>query len=175
VENAVAVVAAGYLNDMDEEIIRKSLESFTGVQRRFDIQVEKKDLVYIDDYAHHPRELEAVIQSVREMYPGQLVTGIFQPHLYSRTRDLAEEFAKSLALLDELILLDIYPAREEPIKGVNSEMIFKKIEGKNKVMCSKDELMSLLKERSPQVLLTLGAGDIDQLVEPIRLWINTRR
>jgi len=174
VENAVAVAAVGYLNDIDEVIIGRALETFTGVKRRFDIRVEKEKVVYIDDYAHHPKELEAFIQSVRAMYPHRLITGIFQPHLYSRTKDFAEGFAGSLSSLDELILLDIYPAREQPIKGVTSELIYKKVSVGNKVMCKKDELMKLLKERSPEVLLTMGAGDIDQLVEQIRLWINTR-
>ena len=114
-------------------IIRKAMETFTGVQRRFDIQVEREDVVYIDDYAHHPRELDAFIRSVRELYPGRMITGIFQPHLYSRTKDLADGFADSLAGLDELILLDIYPARELPVEGVSSELIFKKMEGKNKI------------------------------------------
>ena len=174
VENAVAVAAVGYLNDIPEDIIRRALETFTGVKRRFDIQVDKQDVVYIDDYAHHPKELEAFIQSVRDIYPDRSITGIFQPHLYSRTKDLAEGFASSLSNLDELILLDIYPAREKPIEGVTSGLIYEKVSGINKVMSNRDEIMKLLKERSPEVLLTMGAGDIDQLVEPIRLWINTR-
>ncbi len=174
VENAVAMAAVGYLNDIDEELIYRALDTFTGVKRRFDIRIEKKGVVYIDDYAHHPKELEAFIQSVREMYPGRSITGIFQPHLYSRTKDLAEGFAGSLSNLDELILLDIYPAREKPAEGITSELIYKKVSVNQKVMCRKDEIMNLLKERDPDVLLTMGAGDIDQLVEPIRLWINTR-
>lgn len=174
VENAVAMAAIGYLNDIDEDIIRRALETFTGVKRRFDIQVEKEDMVYIDDYAHHPKELEEFIHSVRAMYPHRSITGIFQPHLYSRTKDLAEGFAGSLSNLDELILLEIYPAREKPIEGVTSELIYNKVSTSHKVMCRKDEIMKLLKERNPEILLTMGAGDIDQLVEPIRLWINTR-
>jgi UDP-N-acetylmuramate--alanine ligase len=175
VENAVAVAAVGYLNDLDQKVVREALETFTGVERRFDIRVEKKDVVYIDDYAHHPRELEAFIGSVRELYPDRKITGVFQPHLYSRTKDLADEFADSLSGLDELILLDIYPAREKPVEGVTSRLIYDKIADSNKMMCTKEELLSILKKRSPEVLLTIGAGDIDQLVEPVRLWINSRK
>ena len=175
VENAVAAAVVGYLHDLDEGSIRIALETFSGVQRRFDIRTETENLVYIDDYAHHPREIEAFIRSVREMYPQRSITGVFQPHLYSRTRDLADGFATSLSELDELILLDIYPAREEPVEGITSELIFEKVRSGQKSRCRKEDLMDLLKERNPEVLLTMGAGDIDQLVEPIRLWIKTRR
>ena len=124
-------------------------------------------MVYIDDYAHHPKELDACISSVRDMYPGKKITGIFQPHLYSRTRDFTEGFARSLEKLDELILLDIYPAREKPIEGVSSESIFDLARMENKMMVTKEGLIRVLEGKDPEILLTLGAGDIDQLVEPI--------
>jgi UDP-N-acetylmuramate--alanine ligase len=123
--------------------------------------------VYIDDYAHHPEELKACIGAVKEVYPGKKITGVFQPHLFSRTRDLADAFARSLELLDEIILLDIYPAREEPVEGIDSAMLLNKIRSKNKTMCTKENLVRELIFRDPEVLLTLGAGDIDQLVTPI--------
>ena len=137
------------------------------MRRRFDYQVRRSDFVYIDDYAHHPEELRACISSVKELYPGWKVTGIFQPHLFTRTRDFAEGFAKSLSMLDKLILLDIYPARELPIEGITSRIIFGQVQLSDKVLCRKDEVLSELKKTEQQVILTLGAGDIDQLVMPI--------
>ena len=125
-------------------------------------------MVYIDDYAHHPTELEAAIKSARQLYPDKKIKGIFQPHLYSRTRDFAEGFAKSLSLLDEVVLLDIYPARELPIEGVTSQLIFDKITIDNKTLCTKQQLLSVINNTPTQVLLTLGAGDIDQLVQPLK-------
>ena len=168
VENAVAAISVAFLLGVDEDDIRKSLKSFAGIKRRFEYQVKTKDLVYIDDYAHHPEELKACINSVRELYPGKKITGVFQPHLYSRTRDFADEFANSLALLDEVILLEIYPAREKAIKNVNSKMLLDKIKVQNKKLCSGTGLIDELKSRNIEILLTLGAGDIDQLVEPIK-------
>jgi len=167
VENAVAASAVALNFGVAPEKIKKALQSYTGVCRRFDYRIREKELVFIDDYAHHPEEIKACINAARKLYPGKKITGIFQPHLYTRTRDLAEEFAKSLAMLDELILLDIYPARELPIKGVTSEMLLKKIKIKNKIVCSKETLIEELIKRKLEVLITLGAGDIDQLVEPI--------
>jgi UDP-N-acetylmuramate--alanine ligase len=125
-------------------------------------------VVYMDDYAHHPSELNASISSIRNLYPDRKITGIFQPHLYSRTRDFAPEFAQALSQLDELILLDIYPARELPIEGVSSEIIFKDVELRNKFLCSKENLLPLLKEKELDVVVTFGAGDIDQLVPEIK-------
>jgi UDP-N-acetylmuramate--alanine ligase len=168
VENAVAATAVSHLIGIDQETIRNALGKFNGISRRFDYIIKTKDLVYIDDYAHHPRELEAVINSVRNLYPGLKVTGIFQPHLYSRTRDFADEFAESLNKLDELILLDIYPARELPIKNITSKIIYDKVRLKNKELCDKKDLLNRIKNRHFEVLMTLGAGDIDQLVEPIK-------
>ncbi|UCH14517.1 MAG: UDP-N-acetylmuramate--L-alanine ligase, partial [Bacteroidales bacterium] len=169
VENAIAATAVSYLIGIDQETIRNALSKYQGIARRFDYIIKEKDLVYIDDYAHHPEELNAVINSVRKLYPDRKVTGIFQPHLYSRTRDFADEFAESLGSLDELILLDIYPARELPVKNITSKVIFDKVRLPNKEMCNKSDLLDKLKDRHIEVLLTLGAGDIDQLVEPIQI------
>lgn len=174
VENAVAATAVSYLLGVNQESIRNALKTFNGIERRFDYRVNTKDLVYIDDYAHHPRELYAVIDSVRKLYPERKITGIFQPHLYSRTRDFADEFAESLNRLDELILLDIYPARELPVKGVTSKIIYDKVTIKHKVLCSKNNLLSILKDKKVDVLLTLGAGDIDQFVEPVRMFLTNK-
>ncbi|MDR3297013.1 MAG: UDP-N-acetylmuramate--L-alanine ligase [Prevotellaceae bacterium] len=170
VENAVAASAAAYLVGVAPAQISAALKTFAGVRRRFDVQVRRPDFAYIDDYAHHPAELSAAITSIRNMYPERRITGVFQPHLYTRTRDFADDFALSLALLDELILLPIYPAREEPIAGVSSALIFDKLKLKSKVMCEKSELVDLIRSKasSLQVLVTLGAGDIDTLVEPIK-------
>lgn len=167
IENALAAICLARILEIGDDHIREALASFTGVKRRFDVQIQREDLVYIDDYAHHPRELEACIDSVKKNYPGRKVTGIFQPHLYSRTRDFAKGFADSLTALDELILLDIYPARENLIEGVSSRLIFERVDMENKILIEKEQLMPVLAERHPEVLLTLGAGDIDQFVEPI--------
>lgn len=167
IENAVAAVAASLLAGADRNMIKQALETFSGVKRRFDIRVNTHKHVYIDDYAHHPEELRASISSIRQMFPERKILGIFQPHLYTRTRDFAAGFAESLSLLDELILMDIYPARELPIEGVSSEIIFEKVQIENKIMCSREKLMSVLADRDTDVLITLGAGDIDRFVEPI--------
>jgi UDP-N-acetylmuramate--alanine ligase len=167
VENAVVAAAVAHEMGVSSAGIKKGLESYKGVLRRFDYRINEKELVFIDDYAHHPEEIKACLNAARELYPKKKITGVFQPHLYSRTRDLAEDFAESLALLDELILLDIYPARELPIKGVTSDMLLKKIKMKNKMVCPKEELVDELVKRKLEVLITIGAGDIDQLVLPI--------
>lgn len=167
VENAVAAAALALLSGLSINELIKGMASFAGIQRRFDIRINRPDLVYIDDYAHHPVELKACISAVREMFPGKKITGIFQPHLYSRTRDFADEFARSLELLDEIILLEIYPAREKPIPGITSAWLLEKICGKQKQICSKVELLNSLNNHSFDILLTLGAGDIDQLVATI--------
>ena len=138
-----------------------------GAKRRCDIRYKTDKVVLIDDYAHHPDEVEASISSIRELYDNKKITGIFQPHLYSRTRDFADAFASSLSLLDELILLDIYPAREEPIDGVSSQLIFDKVSIENKRMCSKEKLIDLLKEEQREVVVTIGAGDIETLLPEI--------
>lgn len=167
VENAIGACSVAILGGVKEDEIRTALSSFEGVRRRFDYQIRKDNLVFIDDYAHHPKELKESISSVRDIYPNKKITGIFQPHLYTRTRDFAEGFAKSLSLLDEVILLDIYPARELPIEGVNSRMIMKNITVPV-CICKKEELLDYLKQKDLEVLLTLGAGDIDKQVEPIK-------
>jgi UDP-N-acetylmuramate--alanine ligase len=167
VENSVAATAIACEMGVSEENIREALSSFSGVKRRFDYQV-RNGLIYIDDYAHHPEELKATISSVREMYPGKKITGIFQPHLFSRTRDFAEDFARSLDLLDECILLEIYPARELPIPGVNAQMLLDKMKCPSKMICSKEELLKEVISRKLEVLITMGAGDIDTFVEPIK-------
>ena len=166
-ENAIAACSVAILAGVEEDELRKALSSFEGVRRRFDYQIRNEKLVFIDDYAHHPKELKESITSVRDIYPNRKITGIFQPHLYTRTRDFSEGFAESLSLLDEVILLDIYPARELPIEGVNSNMILENIKVPAS-LCSKEELIEVLKSKELDVLLTLGAGDIDKLVEPIK-------
>ncbi|HEX7585358.1 MAG TPA: UDP-N-acetylmuramate--L-alanine ligase, partial [Prolixibacteraceae bacterium] len=160
VENSVAASALALLSGVSPEDIREALSSYSGVKRRFDIQLNNGTFVLIDDYAHHPEELRATIQSVRDIYRGRTITGIFQPHLYSRTKDFAEGFAKSLDLLDEIVLLDIYPARELPMDGVSSELIFKLIKNKNKIVCSKSELTKLAGTFKPGIVIMMGAGDI---------------
>lgn len=174
VENAVAALAMAYLQKMDKESLFKNLSSFQGIQRRFDVQFTREGVVYIDDYAHHPREISYTVQSVRDFYPGKKILGVFQPHLYSRTRDFAGEFAESLEELDEVILLDIYPAREEPIEGVTSEIILKKIEKTTATVCSKNDLPDMLREKDIEVLITMGAGDIDRMVKPINDQLKER-
>jgi len=144
------------------------MASFKGIKRRFEFIVKTRDVVFIDDYAHHPTELDAAIQATRALFPEKKITGIFQPHLFSRTRDFADGFAASLNKLDEVILMDIYPARELPLEGVTSTIIFEKISNPNKALVSKKALMGELKKRNFEVLLTLGAGDIDTFVEPIK-------
>lgn len=172
VENSVAAVAIASELNISEVYIKEALRTFGGVKRRFDYQIKTDTLVYIDDYAHHPEELKAAINSAREMYPGKKITGIFQPHLYSRTRDFADDFAKSLDLLDECILLEIYPARELPIEGVNSQMLIERMNKADKMLCSKNELLSVISHKNIEVLLTMGAGDIDTFVEKIKNILN---
>jgi len=169
VENSIAAIAMVTLLNMDEASIRKAMKSFRGVKRRFEYHINQKNLVFIDDYGHHPEELRFTIESVKKMFPGKKVTGIFQPHLYSRTSDLVNEFAQSLSLLDELILLEIYPAREKPIPGVTSNMVIQKVSINQKHLCLKKDLVKTIENMPlPEVLITMGAGDIDTFVEPIK-------
>lgn len=168
IENAVAAMALAWMNGATPEEMTAAMSSFAGPRRRFDFHVKKPGLVLIDDYAHHPAELKASILSVKELYAGRRVTGIFQPHLYTRTRDFAADFAASLSLLDELILLDIYPAREEPIPGVSSRIIFDRVTIADKQMCSKTQLLDVVSTGEYEVVLMVGAGDIERLVEPVR-------
>lgn len=174
VENAVAASAAAILQGVSAEELRQGLSSFSGVVRRFDIQYRGKRVVYIDDYAHHPEELRAAITSVREMFPGRKVSGIFQPHLFSRTRDFTEEFAQSLDLLDKVYLLEIYPAREEPIPGVTSNSILSLMKCPDKAIYSKEELINKIRIDDIDVLVTMGAGDIDKLVPEIAKILTDR-
>jgi UDP-N-acetylmuramate--alanine ligase len=174
IENSVAALAAGMTLGIPMDTMRKGLAGFAGVVRRFDIQYSGVNHTYIDDYAHHPEELKAIINAAREMFVGKKLTGIFQPHLFTRTRDFADGFAESLDLLDELIMLDIYPARELPIRGVNSHMILSRMKKNSSTSCTKKTLMKILEKKEFEVLLTLGAGDIDTFVEPIKNLVSKR-
>ena len=167
IENATAAAAIGLTYGLDPQKIRQALATFSGVKRRFDLQVKRPGCVYIDDYAHHPEEISAALSSIRNSYPDMKLTAVFQPHLYTRTRDFAPEFAQALSKADKLILLDIYPAREEPIPGVTSEIIFKDVTCPEKVLLKRAELMDYLRDEKVELLVTLGAGDIDRFVGQI--------
>jgi UDP-N-acetylmuramate--alanine ligase len=167
VENSLVAIAIAKHLGIDDEKIKSSVASFAGVKRRFEYIVRTPSVVYIDDYAHHPEELRALITGAKAMYPSKKCTIIFQPHLFSRTKDLADGFAASLDLADEIVLLPIYPARELPMEGVSSEMILQRMKGKV-VLKSKDELEAFILERQPKLLLTAGAGDIDTMIEPLK-------
>lgn len=168
IENAVAAIQVALHLQISPDKIRTALGNFKGVKRRFEYIVKSESHIYIDDYAHHPEELRACIQAVKTLYPDKKLTTVFQPHLFTRTRDFAEGFAEVLGLTDELIMLDIYPARELPIPDVNSEMILKNIELKGKCILSKREVIDFVREQKPELLLTVGAGDIDTLIEPLK-------
>ena len=167
IENSIAAVAIAQKVGIKNEAIKVALRSFSGVKRRFDYRVKTEKVVYIDDYAHHPEELKATISSVKKLYPEKKITGIFQPHLFSRTRDFIDGFASSLDLLDECILLEIYPAREQKIEGVDSGWLLSKMKLGNKKLMTKQQVLSYFTESTPEVLLTMGAGDIDLLVDPL--------
>ncbi|GAA4303412.1 UDP-N-acetylmuramate--L-alanine ligase [Compostibacter hankyongensis] len=172
VENTVAAVAVAHHLGIGNEQIRAAVAAFKGVKRRFEYIVRNVHTVYIDDYAHHPEELRALIQSARSLFPDKQCTVVFQPHLYTRTRDLADGFAESLSLADEVILLPIYPARELPIPGIQSELIAEKIKGDRAKVMDKAGCLNLLQEQRPELLITAGAGDIDQLVQPIKDFLD---
>ena len=174
IENAVAASSVSVLAGISPEKIKEALASFKGNWRRFEVIYNDGNKVYIDDYAHHPQEIESVLSSVRNIWKDAKVLVVFQPHLFSRTRDLADDFAKVLAMADDIVLLPIYPAREEPLEGINSEWLLSKIDSKNKFLVQKDELTKFLQTREFDVLLTLGAGDIDRLVEPVRKMLLKR-
>ena len=167
IENATAAAAMSMLHGVPVESIRKAISTFSGVVRRFDIRLNIPGHTYIDDYAHHPAELAATISSIRQIWPGRKICGIFQPHLYSRTKDFYPEFAASLSLLDSVILLPIYPAREEPIPGVSSEMILDRITLQDKRIIEKQDLLAEISNKDSDILVTFGAGDIDRFVKPI--------
>lgn len=167
VENAVAAITAGLALGLESLDVLGGLASYKGVKRRFEYLVRETERVYIDDYAHHPAEIKALLTSVKSLYPGRKITVVFQPHLYSRTRDFADGFASSLNLADEVILLNIYPARELPLEGVDSKMIMKRMSKARVQLCADESLLDCLKKMDPEVLVTVGAGDIDRFVEPI--------
>lgn len=173
VENMVAAATVARHVGVEEERLREAVASYAGVKRRFEFIHEDDRRVYVDDYAHHPREIEAFLTSLRALYPGRRLTAVFQPHLFSRTRDFAAGFARALSLADEVILLPIYPARELPIPGVTSEMLLADITAPEKHLIDKSEALAFLQNKSDlQVLATVGAGDIDTLVEPLRQWLQ---
>lgn len=172
--NALIALAMANTYGTPTDNIAKALSSFKGVKRRFSYQIKEENLVYIDDYAHHPTEINAVNQAVRELYPNEKVLAIFQPHLFSRTKDFIDGFAESLSQFDEVILLDIYPARELPIEGVNSNWLLEKITNNNKKLVSKSELISVILVSDAKVIVTIGAGDIGELVKPIKQALNEK-
>lgn len=174
IENAIAASIAAWRCGVSLSSIRKGLESFAGVKRRFEFIIRRDRLVYVDDYAHHPTEIEAFLRSMKSMYPGRKLTVIFQPHLYSRTRDFAAEFSKSLSVADEVFLMDIYPARELPIAGVDSDILVDAITSPVVVRCGKADLLDKLKDHDIEVLATVGAGDIDTFVEPIHRMLEDK-
>ena len=173
-ENSVAAAAVALCYGIDPEAVKAAIACFEGVKRRLEVHVNTPKLSYVDDYAHHPAELSSAITSLRNIFPGRKITAIFQPHLFTRTRDFAAEFAASLSLVDKLILLDIYPAREEPIPGVTSEIIFKDVTAPEKVLLKKEQLMDYLSEEPLDVLVTFGAGNVDRFIEPITEMLNKR-
>jgi len=174
VENSIAAAAICLCNGVDGQAVRHAIGTFRGAVRRLDEHVNNPRTVYVDDYAHHPAELATAISSLRDIFPSRKLTAVFQPHLYTRTRDFAAEFAEALSGVDKLILLDIYPAREEPIPGVTSEIIFDKVTAPQKVLLSRDELMPYLEKEPVDVLVTFGAGNIDRFVEPITEMLEKR-
>ncbi len=172
IENSLAAAALADVSGISLKDIKEALNTWQGVKRRFEYHINTSDLVYIDDYAHHPEELKAFITSVRNIYPDKKLIGIFQPHLYSRTRDFAKGFAQSLSLCDKIILTDIYPAREEAIPGISSEIIFDKISIKDKIICKKEKLLNYIKKEKNAVYMTMGAGDIYRYVHKIKNLLN---
>jgi UDP-N-acetylmuramate--alanine ligase len=168
VENATAAIIAASIYGLELSQIADALANYTGVQRRFQFIIRDENLVMIDDYAHHPEEIKASVQAARSLYPGRKLSVVFQPHLFSRTRDFMDDFAESLSAADELILLDIYPAREKPIEGITSSALLDKVTLANKQLCSKEELPEQIARMKPEVLIMMGAGDIDRLVTPVK-------
>ena len=175
IENGIAAMALAQLSGATNEEIKAGMASFRGVDRRFDFKIKTDKIVYLSDYAHHPEEIKQSILSMRALYEGKKMTGIFQPHLYIRTRDFYQEFADSLSLLDEVILTDIYPARELPIEGVSSQLIYDNLRpGIEKTLCKKEEILEILKGKEIEVLITLGAGDIENYAASICEILNER-
>lgn len=175
IENGIATMALAHLNGVTDEEIKRGMESFRGVDRRFDFKIKNDKVVFLSDYAHHPAEIAQSVKSIRDLYQDRKITAIFQPHLYTRTRDFYKDFADSLSLLDEVILTDIYPAREQPIPGVSSKLIYDNLRsGIAKCMCRKEDILELLSQKQIEVLITLGAGDIDNYVPEITKQLNSR-
>lgn len=168
VENAVAAIAVALKLGIDPQEIKDAIGSFKGVKRRFEYIVNEPGHIYIDDYAHHPEELRACFDAVRQLYPDKKLTVIFQPHLFTRTRDFADDFAEVLSTADDLLLLEIYPARELPLPGINSQLLLDKIQITSKEICGKDLVLETIKNKKPELLLTVGAGDIDTLIQPLK-------
>jgi UDP-N-acetylmuramate--alanine ligase len=168
VENATAAIGVALSLGIHPQSVKKAVASFKGVKRRFETIVKTSEQVYIDDYAHHPEELRACFDAVRQLYPDKKLTVIFQPHLFTRTRDFADDFAKVLNTADEVVLLEIYPAREKPIEGVNSQMLLNKMTLEAKQICAKDNVVELIESKKPELILTVGAGDIDTLIAPLK-------
>jgi UDP-N-acetylmuramate--alanine ligase len=168
IENAVAAIQVALFMEIDTDVIKTALASFKGVKRRFEYVIKTEHRIYIDDYAHHPEELKACIDSVKRLYPELKLTVVFQPHLYTRTRDFAEGFAEALDMADELLMLDIYPARELPIAGIDASTVLDKMQLQHKQLLGKAEAVAYVRQQRPELLLTVGAGDIDQLVEPLK-------
>jgi UDP-N-acetylmuramate--alanine ligase len=173
VSNALAAISACSFLDISNKFISQALNSFEGIKRRFDVHLNTSEKVYVDDYAHHPTEIIETIKTVKKMFAGRHLTVLFQPHLFSRTDNFKNEFAQSLSLADSLILLDIYPAREKPIKGVDSKMLLNLCVNNSKKLISKNLVIKNLENQKIDVLLTLGAGDISDLVMPIKKMISS--
>ena len=173
-ENAIAAAIVAKHLGVKDDFIKKALGSFAGVKRRFEFIIRSEKLVFIDDYAHHPTEITAFLSSLRVMYPNKKITAVFQPHLYSRTRDFADGFSSSLSLADEVLLMDIYPARELPIPGVSSDMLFEKIKSNVKIRCTKNDVLQKLEDMDMEVIATIGAGDIDTCVLPFENMLNQK-
>ena len=171
--NAAGAILCGFEMGLDAQKIKSGLASFSGVKRRFEVHYDKNDIVYIDDYAHHPKEITVLVNGLREFYPEHKIIGIFQPHLYSRTRDFMHGFQEALSLLDQLFLMPIYPAREKPIKDINSENLLMDIALESKsILNNEGDLFSSLKQENKFVLVTIGAGDIDLLINPIKSFLH---
>ncbi len=168
VENAIAASVATHLCGVEMPLIKDALSSFKGVKRRFEFIMRNEKVVYVDDYAHHPAEIEAFLKSMRSLFPKKKLTVVFQPHLFTRTRDFADGFSQSLSLADELVLMDIYPAREQPIPGVDADLIMNNVTSAGKIRCCKSDLMQKLESLDLEVIATVGAGDIDTFINPIR-------
>ena len=175
IEGGVAAMALAHLNGVTDEEIRQGMASFRGVDRRFDFKIKTDRLVFLSDYAHHPAEIAQSVKSIRELYRDKKITAIFQPHLYTRTRDFYKDFADSLSLLDEVILTEIYPAREQPIPGVSSQLIYDNLRpGIEKCICRKEDIPDLLSKKPVEVLIVLGAGDLDNYVPSIARLLEQR-